>query len=414
MTLSRIILFLDRWGTVLLVYLLPWQARWIFQDGVLGGAPSESLTASVAATEVIIVALVVIRFIRMRRNAQTEQGEGNVNVLATFGALITLALFSVLISSAPLATVYATQHLLAGLATLYLVMTAANAHEVRIAFVVSMCVESAIAITQASFQAVYPSAWFGIAAHVPDAAGTSVVEAAGMRWLRAYGTFPHPNILGGALALGILVARKLFNRFSAYAAFVYALLTIGLFLSFSRLAWIALGVGVVTTLVRERRNRRFVYASGFIALVAIVMAVIFAPLVTARVTASGRLESKSVTTRLGAIVDAQALFGAHPLTGVGAGAFSYALIHEVAPDRSGYDAEPVHDVPLLVLAEIGIFGLGLFVLLMFWGVKDALANHELGMALALVVLALGDHWAWTTLGGIFIFWAGWGMILRKS
>jgi hypothetical protein len=120
--------------------------------------------------------------------------------VAVFGTLIALALFSVLISSSRLATIYALEHLLGGLAMLYLILTAPNARAVRISFVVSMCVQSAITITQAAFQTIYPSTLFGVAAHYSDLPGTSVVEAGGMRWLRAYGTFPHPNILGVTLA----------------------------------------------------------------------------------------------------------------------------------------------------------------------------------------------------------------------
>jgi O-antigen ligase len=204
-----------------------------------------------------------------------------------------------------------------------------------------------------------------------------------------------------------------------YRFAISTLLTVGLFLSFSRLAWIALAVGLLVSIVFPLKQKvddriKSVSPLAFIIVVFAVLSALFAPLVFSRVTGSGRLEAKSVTTRLGAIRDAQAIFGLHPLTGVGAGAFSSAIISEVAPTRSGFEAEPVHDVPLLVLAELGIFGLGVFVMLMYWCFNEALANRELGMGLALIVLALGDHWAWSTLGGILIFWAGWGIAMRKA
>ena len=76
-------------------------------------------------------------------------------------------------------TLVAALHLIEGLAIFLLIMTAPSERETRLAFVASAMVQSAIAIAQMFFQRVYPDTWLGVAAHYPEVAGTSVVEAAG-------------------------------------------------------------------------------------------------------------------------------------------------------------------------------------------------------------------------------------------
>ena len=44
---AKILEKLDRWGTVLLIFLIPWQARIILRQGYLAGAPSEPRTVSI-------------------------------------------------------------------------------------------------------------------------------------------------------------------------------------------------------------------------------------------------------------------------------------------------------------------------------------------------------------------------------
>ncbi len=83
-------------------------------------------------------------------------------------------------------------------------------------------------------------------------ANSSVVQLpSGARWLRAYGTFPHPNILGGFLCLAIPVvvgACPRLNRRSAAAWLLLAASGLGLLallLSFSRAAWLGIFVALL-------------------------------------------------------------------------------------------------------------------------------------------------------------------------
>ena len=97
----------------------------------------------------------------------------------------------------------------------------------------------------------------------PAWSGVSIVWANGVRSLRAYGLSDHPNILGGCFAFGLILLATWFiqtdsTRRTLIGA-VFALGTIGLFLTFSRAAWLATTLGVawiVMFLYRTRTDPR--------------------------------------------------------------------------------------------------------------------------------------------------------------
>lgn len=420
MKVSKIVGQIDRWGSIAFIYLIPWQARLIFRQGFLAGAPSETLTRSFFALEAAIFALLAVRIVAMlvekkdavRCRLYAVRSFGRV--LFAFGCLAFVALFSVIVSADQTTTVFAALRLAEGLAVFFLVLSAPSEREARLAFFVSALTQSAIAVAQATFQHVYPNSWLGMAAHYPEMQGTSVVEAPGMRFLRAYGTLPHPNILGGMLAVAILGSRPLWKRASLLSIGAYVLLGVGLFFSFSRLAWLALAVGAAVQWSWARRDR--VFAKNIAAtLVAMALCAVFmAPFVTSRVASQGRLENKSIAARVSSLKDAWEIIRRYPITGTGAGIFTVAVHERVAPSRSGYDLEPVHSAPLAAWAETGVFGLLLYVWLFGLLFVSAYRCGRIGLASALAVLALFDHWSWTTFVGILIFWAGWGFTSRGT
>ena len=417
--LIKILNQMDRWGTVLLIYLLPWQARLIFRQGALAGVPSEPQTASLYAVEVLIWIVFIIRIgailiekDKVHRSRCYTLCSTNRGLIA-LSALCGLAFFSITISVDPQSTLFAAARLVEGLVIMFLAMTVPSEREARLAFVASALVQAGIAIFEIAFQRVYPNALLGIAAHYPEAAGTSVVEAAGMRLLRAYGTFPHPNILGGFLVIAILCARSLFHRVSWIGRAVYFVLGIGLFLTFSRLAWLSAIIGIAAQWIYARRDRLFIRQAPFALIALAVGAALFWPFVAARTAASGRLETKSVVARVSSYRDALALFSKHPFTGVGAGAFTAAIHEQVDPGRGGYDLEPAHSAPLDIAAEVGVFGALLYLWFLYVSTRLAWKSGRIGLAVGLLCLASLDHWSWTTYAGIAIFFFGWGLTVRS-
>ena len=92
----------------------------------------------------------------------------------------------------------------------------------------------------------------------------------------------------------------------------------------------------------------------------------------------------------------------HPLTGVGAGGFVLALAERAGV---GYIVEPVHSLPLLAAAELGLPGL-LVLLGLGWVLARGIAETTrpegilVGAAVAgLAVAGLFDHYMWTLAPG---------------
>ena len=73
-------------------------------------------------------------------------------------------------------------------------------------FCASMIIPAVLGIGQFFTQKIFASTLLGIAEQQPSALGVSVIEMGAQRILRAYGSFPHPNIFGGWLVFALVGA----------------------------------------------------------------------------------------------------------------------------------------------------------------------------------------------------------------
>ena len=80
--------------------------------------------------------------------------------------------------------------------------------------------------------------------------------------------------------------------------------------------------------------------------------------------------------------------------------------------------QPVHNVFMLIWAELGIVGLALFTLILTQIFLKSFRNKSLFCCVLCVVCCVLfiDHWLWTTHFGIILFWlvAGLATVKRKS
>ena len=257
---------------------------------------------------------------------------------------------------------------------------------------------------------------------IPSMSGASVVQLTdGTRWLRAYGTFPHPNLLGGwTVVLLALLLTAIFTSPRGRSLMIL-LFNAGLALlalTFSRAAWLGLGASASVLLLHSRRlDRKKLLVLFFSAM--LCLALLFLPL---RSLAAARLaepqvqtERVSSYTRLWLVQRTWEIIQQRPVAGVGIGSYSLALSQHVA---KFYDIEPVHNLPLLVWSELGIFGLlalaGLALVILI-GAINARRPLAVGLSAALVgllAISLFDHYLWTLAPGRVLFgallglWAG--------
>jgi O-antigen ligase len=294
-------------------------------------------------------------------------------------------------------------------------------------FLASILFQALLGIYQFFSQSAFAFKYLGLSAHYPGVLGTSVIETVNGRWLRAYGGMDHPNILGGVLALSLILAAYLLakkkiisntkQKLSSIFLFIFYFISLyALFFTFSRGAWLALGAGLFALLLIFIVNKDKWILSRFIALLffsAILVCIAAAPyqdLLMVRVDAQTRLEQKSITEREAYIHEAKDVIRANPLTGVGAGNYTLAL-NQTEAKKAVWDYQPVHNVFLLLWAECGFFSLISFLIFFFYLLKNGRKEmFAWAIVATLLVIMMLDHWLISLPFGIILLFFLLGLI----
>lgn len=329
-----------------------------------------------------------------------------------------------------------------GLAALFAVVVACAgppARAIVAALVVGLVWNSLLAGAQVAVQGSVGLVAPGEFALNPAASGTAIVQADGLRWLRPYGLLPHPNILAGFFALGLLAAlvwvlsgstRRWLVGTLIFLAGLWAFL-----LTFSRGAWLGFAVGAlaITPLLwrlslRERGVRlRFAVTLGLSLAAAGLFAALYWPFLTARAGIGGEsVELRSVSDRAVFTEFAFRAIRESPLVGLGIGNFPWRATWYLQFTAYDLQGQPAHHVFLSAWAELGLVGFALLVLALMFGVEAALRTPSLpdrrgdligclyqpphypdsdslaravllGGVVALAVISLLDHYPWTLL-----------------
>ena len=206
----------------------------------------------------------------------------------------------------------------------------------------------------------------------PEVRGVSVLMTEeGQRWLRAYGLTGHPNLLAALLTLLLLLLLldlpKQHGVRRALLVGVCGVGVLGLLATVSRAAWLAFGVGLVVWTLgtwlessargsnASRRPSRSLARQAAWVLVPIAAGAAFVVFYGRRLATrffdlNTAVEAWSLFERLRDVRIAWTLIWDHPWTGVGLGNY-LASARQI--DRSAW---VVHNVPLLVTAEMGMLG----------------------------------------------------------
>jgi hypothetical protein len=244
--------------------------------------------------------------------------------------------------------------------------------------------------------------------------GVSVIWAQGQRWLRAYGLTAHPNFLGATLAVLCLMLLQPLSQAQSWSrvglTLVFSVGLFGLLASFSRASWLAFAIGLMVWMVptlgkigaahrreqgKQERGKIRSWLSNLPLpiVIPLILTAIFLlfwrDLVTSRfLELDTPLEAHSLDERQRDADLALEVIAAHPWLGVGAGNYLPA-VRAIEPD-----SRPVHNVPLLLAAELGLLGAALGLWLMISGL---LARREaMGPWLAVLVIGLFDNTLWLT------------------
>jgi O-antigen ligase len=226
--------------------------------------------------------------------------------------------------------------------------------------------------------------------------GSSFLELNNSLYLRGYGTFPHPNIFGGWLIFNILLGWFLFENMHKkrdYAVILMGISSLVLVLTFSRISllvclliWIAF---IVKSFVNSKRIKNFAFFG--------LISERFMNLFTGGDT--------SWSDRVGLMESSFHMIKQNLLTGVGLGGFIENMGDTVPRSSNGILLlQPVHNIFLLIVSEIGLVGFGLFSTLLYFFFKNRKWSLRFVMGLVgIFIISMFDHYLFSLPQGLGVF-----------
>ncbi len=424
------------------LFLLPWQTRYIWNYGELNKGYWEYGTFSIYGTEILLWIILILFF---AQHFIKKEFWVNLKQKPKRNSLVLLLFFlflSTILSKNFWISYYFVFKFLEAMALFTVLMWENRKTKYQAALWAGAVAQGILAISQFLTQHVIGNKWLGMASQEAKNLGPSVIEFADQRWLRAYGSFGSPNSLGIYLAvlfvLGLILYIKTESpRTKILISIGQIFILSGLLVSFSRSAWLSAAVGVVCLVVvvchsersrAESKNPLNTKPEGsfallrttmiadllkqlfFVAIIVVFWLVIFYPVFTARFNLGNRLEVTSISERQGQYGEALSFIKSNLLFGVGPGAYTYVLSAKY-PKLASWQLQPIHNIYLLALVEIGLAGF-LFLLLLFKKLFVLIVKNNLvyvPVVVALASVGIFDHWLWSMYMGVIFFWVVWGL-----
>jgi len=223
--------------------------------------------------------------------------------------------------------------------------------------------------------------------------GIAKIAFNGIEFLRPYGTFSHPNSLAGfyLLLYFYFLTEKKYNKFFLLKKFFLLISSCLVFISFSKVAIITyLILNTLYLIVRERK--RGFCRPCFLAKLIILF-------IVSAVFLQGQTDPLTIAKRWELINNSWLIIKRHFLFGVGLG--NYLTAQNSFPSKISFNFnQPVHNIFLLFLAEVGLIITGITFYLLFPWLKMLWKKKYL-LILAVLMTGFFDHY-WLTLEQNFL------------
>ncbi len=391
----------------LLLIILPWQLKDVLLSYEAGGFFNEWRSVSLYGSDLLLLFLLILFLLGrgLRKEKIISSPLSLIGFLPGF-----LGLLSLSFSPAPLLTWNFSLHfLLAGILFFYILERKPSLKEIFLPLLVGVIVQAVVALIQ--FISGHSAGLFFLDESHLDVSSkeNAVVDFLGERRLRAYGLSSHPNVLG------------------AWAAFSSFLLTLGAGIFSRRWLWVGLvaGIGLALLTFSKAALLMLILALLFLwaskaegrwpwLLVLFFGFLLLWPGWQSRFNLSIPKEQRSVEERISGAREAVAMIQASWPLGLGGGAYLTQLAR-LRPNLAPWSYQPVHNLFLLSLAELGVWAL------IFWavilGVFLAFWRQAhfawLGLAPWLLILmpALFDHFLWSMQEGRILLMFALGLAL---
>ncbi|MBD3311142.1 MAG: hypothetical protein GF349_01430 [Candidatus Magasanikbacteria bacterium] len=413
----------------LFLFLLPWQTIWIYKEVITNKGKWEFFTLGFYASELFLWFTATIFIFWFYKKIKQKNKKINFSFTKDRLFVLSCVLFILYILAASFWSIdsdLAIQQFLrvSAVLILFLMLFIGPLKVVRQMqfFVVGSVIPVFLGIFQFLTQSTFSNKWLGLVEHPVWQAGSSIVSGPNIgRWLRSYGTFNHPNIFGGYLVLAILFTSILFlwtkkklNKCLLLA--IYLVQATALFFSFSRSAWISfflMQILVIFVYYKNAGLKKYIPLASSVFLLFLIIVSFNFNLVSTRLAADSVTEIRAINERVEGYRTGESIFKDKSIFGVGPGNYTLALVFNNLYNSSlkPWEFQPVHNVFYLILAELGLVGIVLL-LLVVAGYLNVIMSTEKDrwgrvfiiffMFLSIMPIAMFDHYLWTSFPGMIM------------
>ena len=409
----------------LLIFTLPFQKRHIFFDisPNLNGQFSEYLAISLYVSDLILI--ITIFFALFFQNLYKKTNKYWVFALIALNILISVLFISPRGENTTYYALKSLEWLTLAIFTLNVSREAGYRRVLAISLVVSGVFQSLIAFGQFLVQHSLGLRIFGEQVIGKYISGVAKIDLDGEKFIRAYGTFAHPNQLSAFLIVTCATAIYLFlqgsrSKQKVFYAISLVIMVLGNYLTFSRSGLLALYISLALILILLIKKTKLEYKKLLVTIIitTILAITVLFPYLNARTNTAPTNFNRTLYNKAGVEI-----FKAHPIFGVGIG----NMIPEMSKQldlKESWQIQPPHNFFLEVACETGIIGLILILILFTKVLKAGISRirnqegDELIYAIiltsafcALIFLMFFDHYFYTLQQTQLLLWLLIGMIL---
>lgn len=409
----------------LLIFTLPFQKRHIFFDisPSLNGQFSEYLAISLYVSDIILA--VTLLYALFSQNLYKNAHKYWVFALIALNILVSVLFISPRGENTIYYALKSLEWLILAIFMLNVSREAGYRRVLAVSLVLSGVFQSFIAFGQFLVQHSLGLRIFGEQVIGKYISGVAKIDLDGEKFIRAYGTFAHPNQLSAFLIVTCATAIYLFLQESrSKQKMLYAIslviMIIGNYLTFSRSGLLALYISLTLIFILLIKKTKLEYKKllATILITTVLAITVLFPYLSARTNTTPTNFNRTLYNKAGVEI-----FKAHPIFGVGIG----DMIPEMSKQlnlKESWQIQPPHNFFLEVACETGIIGLILILILFAQVLKTGISkiqtqegDHLIYATVltstfcALIFLMFFDHYFYTLQQTQLLLWLLIGMIL---
>jgi O-antigen ligase len=339
---------------LLIIFLIPLQTRYIYEVLGINNQYFEYGNISIYITDILILFYIIFNLKNLIKIVKNKE---NFKFIILYLSLFTIL---ILFNNKIVSIYWIVRIFYLILFFVIILKEKCNKEKIYLTLIYSSTIQAVISILQFYKQNIISNKYLGLAGKFASDLGPSIIEGGGLRILRGYGLFTHPNILGIYLILGItLLIYFIFkdNKYKNLYYFLLGLNIIGLIYSFSRLNYIFLLISMFSIFIIYKKS---IKEKITILIIFLSLVIINFNFIRIRINPESRLNINSNKERLLEYNDLDTI---SLINGVGIRNYTFYMFDKDS-EIEIWELTPIHNIYLLSIIESGILISFIFLLIL--------------------------------------------------